>query len=191
MSEPSDLSKPLPPALTRAVSSLKWGGTIGLWLQLILGTVSAITLLVAIPGIFREDNAAAEGTGFGLFFAIAGLIALAISIYFSFRFTQLSKSLALSEPEDRPSRARIISLIRFCLIVNLVGMLLTLLGAQAIVGSVLVESLTQSPGLGVGGASARFVLPIDLFVVQSNTNTIAAHFVGIASSLWLLYRITK
>jgi Protein of unknown function (DUF3611) len=66
-----------------------------------------------------------------------------------------------------------------------------MLGAQAIVGAVLLKSLQQSPGLGVGGGSARFVLPIDMFVVQANTTAIVAHFAGLVVSLWLLNRITR
>jgi hypothetical protein len=72
-------------------------------------------------------------------------------------------------------------------------MLLTIVGAQAIVGSILAKSLSQPQGaLGLGTLDLnRFVQPLDLFVVQANTNTIAAHFVGIAASLWLFNRVNR
>lgn len=193
MRNKSELSPSIPPSVQRVSSNLRWAGLIGFWLQVVLGAISAITLLVATPNLLsnKDGGQGTGGTGFGIFFAICGLIALGICIYFSFRFTNIARLLQNSEPAQRPSRTDTLRVIRTGLIVNLLGMLLTIIGAQAIVGSLLVESLRQSPGLGVGGASARFVLPIDLVVVQSNTNLIAAHFAGIAVSLWLLNRITR
>jgi len=74
------------------------------------------------------------------------------------------------------------------LIVNLVGMLLTIFGAQAVVGSVLTKSLSQQ---GAVLDPSRYVQPLDLFVVQGNVNTITAHFAGIVASLWLFNRVSK
>jgi hypothetical protein len=70
-------------------------------------------------------------------------------------------------------------------------MLLTILGAQAIVGSILAKSLSQPQGGFTAIDPSRFVQSVDLFVVQANTNTIAAHFVGIAASLWLFNRVNR
>ena len=46
MDNKPEVSSSLPLAVKRASSSLKVGGNFGLWVQLILGVVSAITLLV-------------------------------------------------------------------------------------------------------------------------------------------------
>jgi hypothetical protein len=139
------------------------------------------------------NQATNQGTGFGIFFALCGLVTLGVAAYFAFRYTRISRQLLVSGAAERPSKADTLQAIRLGLIVNLVGMLLTIVGAQAIVGSILAKSLSQPQGaLGLGALDLnRFVQPLDLFVVQANTNTIAAHFVGIAASLWLFNRVNR
>ncbi|CAA9303098.1 FIG00872441: hypothetical protein [uncultured Coleofasciculus sp.] len=187
----------LPPALQRVAFALRTFGGISFWLQLILGVVSLFVLVFAtISGsVGRQVNPANnQGTGFGVFFAICGLVTLGVGAYFAFRYTRLAKNLIESNAAGRPSKADTLQIIRLGLIVNLVGMLLTIVGAQAIIGSILAKSFAQPQGaVGVGGIVDlnRFVQPIDLFVVQANTNTIAAHFVGITASLWLFNRVNR
>lgn len=187
----------LPPALQRVALALRTFGGISFWLQLILGVISGLILVFAsISGSVGRQAAQGsnnQGTGFGVFFAICGLVTLGVGAYFAFRYTRISKELRESNAAGRPSKADTLQIIRLGLIVNLVGMLLTIVGAQAIVGSILAKSLSQPQGaLGFGAVDLnRFVQPLDLFVVQANTNTIAAHFVGIAASLWLFNRVNR
>ena len=195
MREKSESSS-LPPALQRVAMSLRTFGGISFWLQLILGVVSLFVLVFAtISGsVGRNTSQANQGTGFGVFFAICGLVTLGVGAYFAFRYTRISKDLLESNAAARPSKADTLQIIRLGLIVNLVGMLLTIVGAQAIIGSILAKSFAQPQGaVGVGGIVDlnRFVQPLDLFVVQANTNTIAAHFVGITASLWLFNRVNR
>ena len=186
----------LPPALQRVAFALRTFGGISFWLQLVLGVISSLILVFAsISGsVGRQANPGNnQGTGFGIFFAICGLVTLGVGAYFAFRYSRLSRQLLESNAAGRPSKGETLQLIRLGLIVNLVGMLLTIVGAQAIVGSILAKSLSQPQGaLGLGTLDLnRFVQPLDLFVVQANTNTIAAHFVGIAASLWLFNRVNR
>jgi|SRR4028119_1930856 hypothetical protein len=186
----------LPPALQRVAFALRTFGGISFWLQLVLGVISSLILVFAsISGsVGRQANQGNnQGTGFGIFFAICGLVTLGVGAYFAFRYSRLSRQLLESNAAGRPSKGETLQLIRLGLIVNLVGMLLTIVGAQAIVGSILAKSLSQPQGaLGLGTLDLnRFVQPLDLFVVQANTNTIAAHFVGIAASLWLFNRVNR
>lgn len=196
MREKPDTSS-LPPALQRIAFTLRTVGGISFWLQTILGVISTLVLLFATfsSGVSRQANqpGSNQGTGFGIFFAICGLAALGAGAYFAFRYTRISKDLSAANAAGRPSKADTLQTIRLGLIVNLVGMLLTILGAQAIVGSILAKSLSQPQGaLSLGAVDLnRFVQPLDLFVVQANTNTIAAHFVGIAASLWLFNRVNR
>lgn len=195
MREKPEISS-LPPALQRIALTLRTFGGISFWLQVILGTISGLILVFSTfsSSFNRQANAgASQGTGFGIFFALCGLVALGIGAYFAFRYTRISKQLITGSASERPSKAATLQTIRLGLIVNLVGMLLTIVGAQAIVGSILAKSLSQPQGaLGLGTIDLnRFVQPLDLFVVQANTNTIAAHFVGIAASLWLFNRVNR
>jgi hypothetical protein len=185
----------LPPALQRVAFTLRTVGGISFWLQTVLGVISTLVLLFATfsSSAARQANQAAsnQGTGFGIFFAICGLLALGGGAYFAFRYTRISSELLASNASERPSKANTLQAIRLGLIVNLVGMLLTILGAQAIVGSILAKSLSQPQGAFTAIDPTRFVQSVDLFVVQANTNTIAAHFVGIAASLWLFNRVNR
>ena len=64
-------------------------------------------------------------------------------------------------------------------------MLLTILGAQAIVGSLVAKSFSQGIGIFTGSFQ-RFINPLDIFLVQANTNTIMAHFIGLLATLGIL-----
>jgi protein-S-isoprenylcysteine O-methyltransferase Ste14 len=188
----SEIMTPLPSAIQRVSSDLKWAGNIGFWVQLVLGVVSLVTVLFSAPSLSQAKTS--QGTGFGIFSAVCGLIVLAVSIYFSFRYTLIARMLQNPNTAERPRKADTLQVIRMGLIVNLVGMLLTIIGAEAIVGIVLLKALTLPTAGGSGviiNDPSKFVNPLDLLIVQANTNTIAAHFAGIVTSLSLLNRITK
>jgi len=180
----------------RAIAQMfRFTGWISFWTQLVLGVVSGGILLFAILSQ-RTGNTSSNnpGTGLGVFLAASGLIALGVSIYLAFRYTRLGKQLESSNPSNRPRKIETIQVVRFGLIVNLAGMLLTLMGAEAIVGTLLSKSLTV-PQFGAGVYTqvdpSRIIQSLDIFVVQANTNTVLAHFAGLVSSIWLLNRITK
>ncbi len=169
-------------------------GWISLWTQLVLGVVSGGILLSATIFSQRPGTSNNPGTGLGIFLAVSGLITLAVSIYFAFRYTRIGRQLESSNPSNRPRKIETVQVIRLGLMVNLVGMLLTLLGAQAINGTLIIKSLTL-PQLGTGVLTqidpSRIIQPLDIFVVQANTNTVSAHFAGLVASIWLLNRINK
>ncbi|MGD2181567.1 DUF3611 family protein [Lusitaniella coriacea] len=186
----SEITTPPPAAIQRVSSELKWAGNIGFWVQLVLGVVSLVTVLFSAPSLINSENTITQGTGFGVFSAICGLIVLAVGIYFSFRYIAIARLLQKANPAERPKKVDTLKIIRIGLMVNLLGLLLTIIGAEAIVGIVLLKSLAR-PQLALGSDPREFVNSIDLLVIQANTNTIAAHFAGIVSSLSLLNRITK
>lgn len=195
MTDPLD-SAPLPPALERFSTALRRTGWIGFWVQLVLGIISTIILLFAfvfaLPGLGTAATRSNPGTGGGLFFAICGLAVLYFSVYQSFRYTKLARQLRSPNPSLRPTKAYTTQILRFGLIASVTGMGLSLLGAGAINGTLVAKSLRQ-PGVFFSTAVdlKDFVQPLDLFVVQANTNTILAHFAGIVAILWLLDYINK
>jgi hypothetical protein len=80
---------------------------------------------------------------------------------------------------------------------NLAGMLITLIGAEQIVGLLAAKVLTaqgispfsQSFGLvagaGVGLTGVQSVQPLDVLIVQANTNTLLSHFLSLLNCLIL------
>ncbi|MEG3848323.1 DUF3611 family protein [Microcoleus sp. herbarium19] len=186
----------LPAAVQRVAFALRTVGWACFWVQLVLAVVAAIILLFAIPFAIPSATAPAgstsAGTGGGVFFAICGLLVLGYSIYRAFRFTRLSRQLRSPGNAVRPKKADTIKQVQLTLIANLVGMLLTLVGAEAISGTLLAKSLAQPQALfGAAVDLGRFIQPLDIFVVLANTHATVAHFVGIVGTLWLLDRIHK
>ncbi len=191
MREKPDTSS-LPPAAQRIVFTLRTFGWISFCLQIALGIFSVGALLFALfsSSISRQATQGSNpGTGFGIFFAVCGLVVLGAGAYLAWRYILIARQL---RETGRPSKAETLKTIRLGLIISLVGMLLTILGAFATIGVLLAKSATQVVGAPwTTGNASQFVQSADLWVVQANTNTIAAHFAGIAASLWLFNRVSK
>lgn len=165
-------------------------GWISFILQLVLGVVSALLLLVFVIFSPRTRIPSNSGeTGFGVFLAICGLVALGISIYLAFRCKNIGRQLQSTNPSKRPRKVETVKVLQLALIINLVGMLLTLLGAQATIGLLLVKVSSSQPI--ATQIDPNRITAQDLFAVQANTNIITAHFVGLIASSWLLNRITR
>lgn len=185
----SDITRSLPPAVQRVSSNLKFFGMIGFWIQLVLGIISAVILVIASFSLLAGQNTN-PGSGFGIFSAIGGLVGLTMSIFLFFRFMKMSKKLRLPDASLRPKRADTIKMIELALIFNLVGMFLSIMGAEAFLGLVVGKSLALSARV-IGSDSSEFVNSTDLLIIFANTHTILAHFTGISSSLLLLKSISK
>jgi hypothetical protein len=169
-------------------------GWITFWSQLALGVVSGGILLFASIPRSTGGTVNNSGAGIGVFFAITGLVALGIGLFISFRYIRIGRQLDSGNPSNRPRKIESVQVVRLGLVVHLVGILLTLVGAQAIVGILLTKSLTVSqviPGTITQVDPSRVIQPLDILVVQANTNTVSAHFAGLIGSIWLLNRITK
>jgi hypothetical protein len=69
-------------------------------------------------------------------------------------------------------------------IVSLVGIFLSLLGAGATVGVLVAKSISQPPGVAITDPE-RIIRALDVFVAVANINGIAGNFVGVVTSLGL------
>jgi hypothetical protein len=186
-------SKSPPATLQQIAKAFRIIGWIGFWAQLVLGVVSAVIVLVYTTFGQRPGSPNNPGNGFGIFLAICGLVTLGVSIYLAFRYTRLGNQLQSSNPNNRPRKIETVQVLRLGVIVSLVGILLTLLGAQAIVGTLTARAISQ-PGFGaypLPGTQSTLISGLDMLVVQANTNTVTAHFAGLLASLWLLNRINR
>ncbi|MDJ0555621.1 MAG: DUF3611 family protein [Microcoleaceae cyanobacterium MO_207.B10] len=193
MSNPSDSSSSLPTTVKQVANALRLGGWACFWIQLVLGVISGLIFLFTVFTLPSNKNqAGTASTGSGLFFAICGLLVLGFSIYLAFCYTRLARKLRSPTPSLRPTRADTTKQVKKTLIANLIGMSLTLIGAEAIGGILLGKSLVSgqlgfSPTLELG----KIIQPLDIFIVLGNTHMIVAHFVGIVVGLFLLDRVYK
>lgn len=186
-------SKSPPSAIQEVALAFRRIGWISFWSQSVLGVVAIVILGFSSLSRDVAVNEQRVGTGIGIFFAIAGVIALGISIFWAFRYTKIAKQLQSSNPNNRPRKADTVQLLRLGVLISLVGMLVSVVGAQAIVGALVAKSLSlPQAGAGVYQLDpSRIIRPLDIFVVQANTNTVAAHLAGLIASLWLLNRVNK
>jgi ABC-type uncharacterized transport system permease subunit len=79
--------------------------------------------------------------------------------------------------------------------INLTGLFTSVLGAQFIIGSLVAKSMSNVVGFGAGISggmvSAQTLQPLDLLVVQANTNMLTSHFISLACLLWLTRMVDK
>ena len=66
--------------------------------------------------------------------------------------------------------------------------MLGLFGAGSSLGVLIAKTVSQPPGMAITNPN-RIVRALDVFVVVANFNLITAHFVGAASSIWLLEKL--
>lgn len=187
MSGPTDPYS-LPPAVRRIAGAFRLFGWISFWVQIVLAVVAAGILLIASVSPRTEANN--PGTGAGLFLAVCGLIALFLGAYWGFRYTRLSRRLKYADAGTRPKPKDAMQTIRSGLVINSIGMFLTLLGAEATIGALFVKSLSQLGG-GIALDPTRYIQPLDIFIVQANIHTIVAHFVGLIGSLLLFRSVNR
>jgi uncharacterized membrane protein len=181
------------PNVLRVVLAFRRWGWASFWTQVVLCVVSAVVLLQLF--LFPRATQVGGATGLdtnpaslpGLSFAWVGIAVLGASIFWNYRYTQMSKKL---RSPDRPTKSQTIFQIKIGLIINLVGMLATLLGAFAIIGALTLRAGQGQAVLPGAGSFNSVIQPLDFQIIQASFNIIFAHFVGLVTSLWLLNRAT-
>ncbi|WP_071515375.1 DUF3611 family protein [Geitlerinema sp. PCC 9228] len=185
----------LPPTIQRVIPWFQKVGWIGFWAQVVLGVVAAVIFLFVLLFGSSEGNGNTQGSNGtlpGLFLAVVGLLFLGLSIFWSFRYTRLARQLATADSSSRPTKADTIQLLRRGLYVNLIGMGVSLMGAESITGILFFKSLrSQTAGFINPRRINDLIEPLDIYVVLANTHTIVAHFIGLVAALLLLSVITR
>jgi hypothetical protein len=186
---------PLVLAASKKMQRLSW---FSWWAQTILTTVSTTILVFAASVVHSGAKNTQSATAAPAFFLSGtALILSAASIIWTWgNGARLSKRLL--RPTLLPSAKQHIqaaTLIRRALQVqislNVLGLLGTLLAAEEIVGSLAIKVLTT---FGVGAASMynaplMGLQPLDILVVQANTNTMLAQAISLTTSLLLTDQI--
>ncbi|KAI0562983.1 hypothetical protein FGB62_48g072 [Gracilaria domingensis] len=161
------------------------------WLQLILTVIAAVILLFAFlfPGINVRSAASAAGfavSGVGIVFAF-------LSLFWTYGYTRLA--LWLGEKHDQEkAKLRINRRLRFGMLFSITGMVILLLGLQAIVGTLLARLLgtgivsPYAPAQNVAGgalvSNSGLVQPVDILVVQACANGLTGLLIALVSTIW-------
>jgi hypothetical protein len=190
-----ELEYSLPPAIRRISGAFRRFGWISFWIQIVLGVIASLALLFAVASLSaRSAGASNPGAGAGLFFSGLGLLGVYISAFWAFRYTRVGRLLRSKDETRRPKPKDAIRVLKLGLFISLGGMLLTLIGAEATVGALLAKALSQPQGAAVFGVPSnvsQYVQPLDIFVIQANTNILLAHFVGLVFTLWVMNSLDK
>jgi hypothetical protein len=166
----------------RRVSFLSW------WAQVILTTVSAVTLLFTKNVLNLEANPSNKAFLPNYFLAGSSISLSLGSVFWTWATRRLSRRL-LRKPTTRIQAANMLRksiAVGTCL--NLMGMALAIVGAEQIIGGLAIKVLTtsaSSPAIYQSAQSASLLQPIDILVVQANTNTLFSHFCSIVAYLFL------
>ena len=171
----------------RLRAALRGIGWFSWWAQLILSTVSGVLLLFA-NSVTSVPSAI---TLAGRLFALGGLGAALASTLWTAGYARLATRLGGDgEPTSAAKAAeRALGIVKVGIGLNTLGMVLCLVGAEAIVGTLAAKALTQSTTattatLGVIAAGPA-VQALDILIVQANTNLIFSHFISLCAGLRL------
>ena len=147
----------------------------------------------ACPSTATQPEAALAS---GFLFASAGAMFSLMSSFWTWRLVRLARLESSEASGVQKIVRRTQKALRFGAKLNLVGMALTLLAAEQVVGTLIMKALVAPGSLaGVWSGTAPQALQafntIDVFVIQATTNTLCAHFISLLSTLSLLARSVK
>ena len=159
-------------------------GWIRFWAQSILGVV--VTAVLLFSNVVNNNSEDQVTLNLGLSITTISLIFLIFSLWQSWLIVGNGRALASNA---RPSRGETSKLIKRGLFNDLLGMIFGLIGYQAFMGELFIQASSQATGQLT--TSKTTITGLEILSVLSNTQVIAAHFVGLFFSLWLLRRIYK
>ena len=161
------------------------------WLQIILTTVSGVVLTFA--NAVRQD----DGKGFlawasGSAVSSLGVALALVSAFWTWNVTRLARRISKGKVEQKYAIPLLRKYSQISVGISLVGMLLSLLGMEQIVGIIAAKLLTSTPLLAGGaatGLTTASVRAVDIFLVQACTNSLFAHFSSLVCYILLQLRL--
>jgi lysylphosphatidylglycerol synthetase-like protein (DUF2156 family) len=175
--------------LARSFSSLGW---LGFWMQIAVGSVPLVLTIYALA--FGRNAAPSTRAGFPLieYLSIAGLVVLAFTTIWSFRYTRLA--VRLTDSTRRPTRKAVQRTVWTGVKASTLGIALSMLVLLFEVVQLLIYFL-RTPQAGVPviqttGGPASWVSAADMAGLLALLLTMFAEVTILAFSLWLLFRTT-
>ena len=177
-------------SLARAFSRLGW---IGFWIQIAIG---AIPLTLTVYGLVFGRRTG-PGTRGGLvlieYLTVAGLVILAFTTVWSYRYTRLARRIA--DPARRPPQSKVQRSAWIGVTASALGIFFSMLLLLFEVTQLLIHFL-RAPQAGVpviqttGGAAASWVSAADIMSLMALIVIMFGEFTVLAFSLRLLFRTT-
>ena len=175
--------------LARSFSSLGW---LGFWIQITVGAIPLALIIYALA--FGRNPAPGTRAGFPLieYLSIAGLLVLAFTTLWSFRYTRLA--IRLADPARRPARKAVQRTVWTGVKASTLGIAVSMLVLLFEVVQLLIYFLRTPqagiPAIQITGGPASWVSAADLAGLLALLLTMFAEITILAFSLWLLFRTT-
>ncbi|KAL9185576.1 hypothetical protein ACHAXT_003353 [Thalassiosira profunda] len=179
------------PLVLRSSQALRASSWFSWWSQVILTVISSITFLFARNVLNSQTTTPVQLGQVASKFLLpgVGIVASAMSIVWTWGQRRLARRFVRKGATKVEAANLLRRVIKFGAVLNLGGLLTSVLGSQYIVGTLVAKSMQNVVGLGggVGGGvvAAQTLQPLDVLVVQANTNVLSSHFVSLACLLWL------
>ena len=177
-------------SLARPFSSLGW---LGFWMQIAVGSIPLALMIYALAVGGNPGPGTRAGFPLIEYLSIAGLLVLAFTTLWSFRYTRLASQLA--DPTRRPTRVSVQRTVWIGVKASTLGIVLSMLVMLFEVVQVLIYFL-RTPQAGVpaiqttAGGPASWVSAADIAGLLALLLTMFAEITILLFSLWLLYRTT-
>jgi Protein of unknown function (DUF3611) len=177
-------------SLARAFARL---GRLGFWMQISIGAIPVALILYAF--IFGSARPAGTRSGFPLiqYLTIAGLLVLAFTTVWFYRYTRLAGRLA--DPIRRPTEQSLQRTVWIGVMASAIGIVFSMLVMFFEVAQLLIYFL-RAPQAGIpvvqttAGGPASWVSAADIFSVMALLLTMFVEVAVLMIGLWLLLRTT-
>ena len=174
-------------SLARAFSRLGW---LGFWMQIAIGAIPLA--LIAYAFTFGSIRPAGTRSGFPLiqYLTIAGLLVLAFTTVWFYRYTRLAARIA--DPERRPTESSVQRTVWTGVMASTLGIVFSMLVMFLEVAQLLIYFL-RAPQAGIPvvqttGGPASWVSAADILSLMALILTMFVEITVLAFGLWLLLR---
>jgi hypothetical protein len=166
-------------------------GWLGVWIQVVLGILPLAMLCYILFG-----KATNSGATFGIldYLALAGLLILDFTTFWSYRYTRLARRIV--DPEQRPEWTSVTNMLRVGIWASCIGIVVSLLLLVIEVFRLLFLFL-KAPQGGVpvirteAENRAAWVSAIDVVSLLAEICTLVGELLVVAFALWLLFAVLK
>jgi Protein of unknown function (DUF3611) len=192
---PPQLFQQTDPIIRNAAKILQRTSWLSWWCQVILTVISSVILL------FAKSNSSITNSGGGssnFVLSTVGLLCSIVSIVWTWgNGTRLSRRFLIRPISRQQVQSMIRRAIQVGITLNCLGLLCHLLAAQQIIGLLAVKVLTNNRSGGGGGlllaaaldGSSNTLQPLDILIVQANTNALLSQYLSLVLLLSLMVRI--
>jgi Protein of unknown function (DUF3611) len=175
--------------LSKTFYRLGWAG---FWVQVVLGSLPVVTMVYYFA---FTGTAAASRSGFPFieYLAAVNLLAILFTIFWSFRYTRLARSIA--KPDQRPSQTFLTRTVWIGVIASMVSLFISVV-VILLEAANLTFYFLKAPQAGIpviqtsGIESVRFVSSVDMVSLLALILTLFAEQIVMIFNLRLLYRTT-